>query len=146
MFGSDIIRVKVKGFLKNITEEDNLFFNEKGISNKNKISFIFDDTKYNIKHSNNEVIMVREGKDFINTFIPSKDIIIELFSYFEKAFNGNRALALGIVAAIFFIIILIFIVKVNKDIRNKRRNIRKANIRRAKRIKILWKAKNKTMT
>lgn len=69
MFGSDIIRVKVKGFLKNITEEDNLFFNEKGISNKNKISFIFDDTKYNIKHSNNEVIMVREGKDFINTFI-----------------------------------------------------------------------------
>lgn len=69
MFGSDIIRVKIKGFLKNITEKENLFFDEKGISNKNKISFIFNDTKYNIKHSSNEVIMVREGKDFINTFI-----------------------------------------------------------------------------
>ena len=58
-----------------------------------------------------------------------------LFSYFEKAFHGNRALALGIVAAIFVIIILIFIVKVNKDIRNTRTNIRKANIKRAKKDK-----------
>lgn len=69
MFGCDIIRVKIKGFLKNITEKENLFFNEKGINNKNKISFISDNIKYNIKYSTSEVIMVREGKDFINTFI-----------------------------------------------------------------------------
>ena len=34
MFGSDIIRVKIKGFLKNITENEILNFDEKGIKNK----------------------------------------------------------------------------------------------------------------
>ena len=51
MFGSDIIRVKINGFLKNITENENTFFNEKGIVNKNKISFISDNVKYSIKYS-----------------------------------------------------------------------------------------------
>ena len=68
MFGSDIIRVRIKGFLKNVTEKEKIFFDEKGISNKNKISFVSDDIKYNIKYSNNEVMLIREGKDFINTF------------------------------------------------------------------------------
>ena len=72
MFGSDIIRVKIKGFLKNITEKENLFFDEKGIINKNKISFISDNIKYNIKYSDSEVIMIRESKDFINTFVFNK--------------------------------------------------------------------------
>ena len=69
MFGSDIIRVRVKGCLKNITEKESLFFDEKGISNKNKINFISDNVKYNIKYSNSEVILIREGEDFVNTFI-----------------------------------------------------------------------------
>lgn len=69
MFGSDIIRVKVKGFLRNITENDNIFFDEKGILNNNKINFICDNVKYSIKYSNSEVMVIREGNDFINTFI-----------------------------------------------------------------------------
>ena len=72
MFGSDIIRVKIKGYLRNITENDILNFNEKGIINKNKISFINNNIKYNIKFSNNEVIMIRDGKDFYNTFVFNK--------------------------------------------------------------------------
>ncbi len=73
MFGSDIIRVKINGFLKNITENENLIFNEKGISNKNKISFISDNIKYSIRYSSSEVFMIREGEDFINTFIFNKN-------------------------------------------------------------------------
>ena len=73
MFGSDIIRIRIKGFLKNVTEKEDAFFDEKGIINKNKISFISDDVKYDIKHSNSDVIMIREGKDFINTFIFKKN-------------------------------------------------------------------------
>lgn len=72
MFGSDIIRVKIKGFLKNITENDNLIFDEKGIYNKNKLSFIKGDIKYNIKLLDNEIIMIREGKDYINSFTFNK--------------------------------------------------------------------------
>ena len=72
MFGSDIIRIKIKGFLKNITEKEDFFFNEKGIVNKNKISFISDDIKYNVKYSSDEVVMIREGNDFINTFVFNK--------------------------------------------------------------------------
>ena len=68
MFGSDIIRVKIKGFLKNITENDILIFEEKGIYNKSKISFIKDDIKYNIKLLDSEIIMIREGKEYTNSF------------------------------------------------------------------------------
>ena len=46
-----------------------MFFEEKGIYNKNKISFVCDGVKYNIKYFEDEVIMVREGNDFINAFI-----------------------------------------------------------------------------
>ena len=39
MFGSDIIRIKIKGYLKNITDNEIFEFEEKGIRNKNKITF-----------------------------------------------------------------------------------------------------------
>ena len=60
MFGSDI------------TENDNLIFDVKGIYNKNKLSFVKDDIKYNIKLLDSEIIMIREGKDYINSFIFNK--------------------------------------------------------------------------
>lgn len=67
------IRIKVKGYLKNITENKFIKFEEKAIRNKNKISFTFDDTKYIIKLLDSEVILIREGKDFINTFVFNKN-------------------------------------------------------------------------
>ncbi len=39
MFGSDIIRVKINGYLKNNTENELITFNEKGIKNKEKDIF-----------------------------------------------------------------------------------------------------------
>lgn len=63
------IRIKIKGYLKNITENELFEFEEKGIKNKNKINYTNDMIKNVIKINDNEVILIREGKDFINTFI-----------------------------------------------------------------------------
>lgn len=66
------IRILIKGYLKNITENEVIFFEEKGIKNKNKITYTNDTVKYSIRCSDNEIIMVREGNDFINTFVFNK--------------------------------------------------------------------------
>ena len=72
MFGSDIIRIKINGYLRNNTENNLISFNEKGIKNKNKISFVFDNVKYSIKFNDNNVILIRDGNDFTNSFVFSK--------------------------------------------------------------------------
>ena len=69
MFGSDIIRIKVKGYLRNITDNEIFEFEERGIKNKNKITFNNNDIKYSIRCNDNEIMMIRDGNDFVNTFI-----------------------------------------------------------------------------
>ena len=69
MFGSDIIRIKVKGYLRNITDNEIFEFEERGIKNKDKITFNNNDIKYSIKCNDNEIMMIRDGNDFVNTFI-----------------------------------------------------------------------------
>ena len=66
------IRIKVKGYLKNITENEILEFEEKGIKNKNKITFSSDDVKTSVKIDDEDVILVRDGDDFVNTFVFNK--------------------------------------------------------------------------
>ena len=72
MFGSDIIRIKVKGYLRNITDNEIFEFEEKGIKNKDKITFNNNNIKYSIKCNNSEIILIRDGDDFINTFVFNK--------------------------------------------------------------------------
>ena len=72
MFVSDIIRIKVKGYLRNITDNEIFEFEEKGIRNKNKITFNNNNVKYSIKCDNNEIILIRDGDDFVNTFVFNK--------------------------------------------------------------------------
>ena len=57
MFGSDIIRIKVKGYLRNITDNEIFEFEERGIKNKDKITFNNNDIKYSIKCNDNEIMM-----------------------------------------------------------------------------------------
>ena len=68
MFGGDIIRVSINGYLKNNTDGENTVFKEKGIRTKDKLSFVFDDVKYSIKINDNDIMLVRDGNDFINSF------------------------------------------------------------------------------
>lgn len=72
MFGSDIIRIKIKGYLKNITDNEIFEFEEKGIKNKDRITFNNNNVKYSIKCNNSEIILIRDGDDFINTFVFNK--------------------------------------------------------------------------
>ncbi|MGM9876243.1 MAG: hypothetical protein ACI310_03320 [Bacilli bacterium] len=72
MFGSDIIRIKIKGYLKNITDNEIFEFEEKGIKNKDKITFNNNNIKYSIKCNNSEIILIRDGDDFVNTFVFNK--------------------------------------------------------------------------
>ena len=67
MFGSDIIRIKVKGYLRNITDNEIFEFEERGIKNKDKITFNNNDIKYSIRCNDNEIMMIRDGNDFVNT-------------------------------------------------------------------------------
>lgn len=67
--GSGIIKIKVKGYLKNITENELLEFEEKGIKNKNKITYYNDNVKNIIKFNDKEIILIRESDDFVNTFV-----------------------------------------------------------------------------
>lgn len=71
--GSGIIRIKVKGYLKNITENELLEFEEKGIKNKNKITYYNDGVKNIIKFSDREILLIRESDDFLNTFVFNKN-------------------------------------------------------------------------
>jgi len=63
------IRIKVKGYLKNITEDEIFVFEEKGIKNKNKIIFSSDGVKTTVKIDGSDIVMIREGSDFVNTFV-----------------------------------------------------------------------------
>ena len=61
MFGGDIIRVFVNGYLKNNTDGENTIFKEKGIRTKDKLSFVFDDVKYKSESVASNFIPVRIG-------------------------------------------------------------------------------------
>jgi len=67
------IRIKVKGYLKNITENEIFEFEEKGIRNKDKITYSSDGVKTSVKFNGAAVVLIREGSDFINTFVFNKD-------------------------------------------------------------------------
>lgn len=66
------IRIKIKGYLRNITYNEILEFEGKGIRNKNKITYSNDNVKNTIKFGDSEIILVREGSDFVNTFVFNK--------------------------------------------------------------------------
>lgn len=67
------IKIRVKGYLKNITDNEIFEIDEKAIKNKNKITFSSDNVKNIIKINDNDIMLIREGNDFINTFVFNKD-------------------------------------------------------------------------
>lgn len=56
--------------MKNISENEITNFEYRGIRNKNKITYVDDDSvKFSIKIGDNEIIVIRDGNGFINTFV-----------------------------------------------------------------------------
>lgn len=78
-FGGEIIKKIINGYLKNITENTCDNFNIPAIINKNKINYIFNNTKHIIHINNNEIILLRENKDMKNilTFSKNRSILSE---------------------------------------------------------------------
>ena len=85
-FGGEIIKKIINGYLKNITENTCDNFNIPAIINKNKINYIFNDTKHIIHINNNEIILLRENKDMKNILTLSKNRSI-LSEYIIKSNN-----------------------------------------------------------
>ena len=65
MFGSDIIRIKVKGYLRNITDNEIFEFEERGIKNKDKMY----KNRVHIFNDNGKLI---NEKEYISTFFEKK--------------------------------------------------------------------------
>lgn len=81
------IRILIKGYLKNISENEIVNFECKGIKNKNKVTYVDNDVRFNIKINDDNVILIRDGADFINTFIFDKNKKNSISNYFIKENN-----------------------------------------------------------
>ena len=81
------IRVLIKGYLKNISENEIVNFECKGIKNKNKVTYVDNDVRFNIKINDDNVLLIRDGADFINTFIFDKNKKNSISNYLIKENN-----------------------------------------------------------
>lgn len=81
------IRILIKGYLKNISENEIINFECKGIKNKNKVTYVDNDVRFNIKINDDNVILIRDGADFINTFIFDKNKKNSISNYLIKENN-----------------------------------------------------------
>ena len=71
--GGIVIRIKINGYLKNELENENFKIDTKGIRTKDKITYQEDDIKNVINIGKEEVILVRENKEFKNVLIFRED-------------------------------------------------------------------------
>ena len=81
------IRILIKGYLKNISENEIVNFECKGIKNKNKVTYVDNDVRFNIKINDDNVMLIRDGSDFINTFIFDKNKKNIISNYLIKENN-----------------------------------------------------------
>lgn len=63
------IKINIKGYLKNITENTQELIDTASIKKDNKISYIIDNTKYILIIENNKVTLLRENNEFSNGII-----------------------------------------------------------------------------
>ena len=81
------IRILIKGYLNNISENEIVNFECKGIKNKNKVTYVDNDVRFNIKINDDNVMLIRDGADFINTFIFDKNKKNSISNYLIKENN-----------------------------------------------------------
>ncbi len=74
-----IIRKKLTGYIKNITEDTLENISSNAIITKDKITYINNDVKHIIHIKNNELILIRETNEFKNilTFSLNRSILSE---------------------------------------------------------------------
>ena len=69
-----IIKIKVKGYLRNLTENTEELIDTISIKNSNVISYIIDDTKYKLIIENNKITLIRESNEFSHMMLFEENI------------------------------------------------------------------------
>lgn len=64
-----IIKIKVKGYLKNLTENTEELIDTKAINDSNVISYIQDNTKYKLIIEKQKITLLRENEEFSHGII-----------------------------------------------------------------------------
>ncbi len=82
------IKIKVKGYLKNITENTKEIISTNAIKNKNKLTYIDNETSHIIEIKDKKIILIRENQEFIHKFIFDIDNITKS-EYYIKEFNTS---------------------------------------------------------
>ena len=80
------IRIRIKGYLENITENTKEIIDVIGIKNKETIKYLNNDTSYKIIINNHKITMIRENKNFIHKFIFEEEKEHET-NYYIKEYN-----------------------------------------------------------
>ena len=75
------IKISIKGYLKNITENTQELIDTTAIKNKNKISYIINDIKHIVLIENNKITLLRENNEFSHRmiFIENSTILSEYY-------------------------------------------------------------------
>ena len=79
-----LIKIKIKGNLKNISEKTNDLIETYAIKNKNKITYHNNDTIYKLTILDNEIILIRENEEFIHKFVFNIDNITKSEYYIKE--------------------------------------------------------------
>lgn len=102
------IKIKIKGYIKNETENTIEKYETFGIKSKDKITYVKDNTKYKIEIKEDKVSLIRETEEFIHSmiFIPKittdtiyyikeykSEIPIKIHTKYIKKVNNNIQIA-----------------------------------------------------
>lgn len=86
--GGVIIKVKINGFLKNITEKETEIINTFGIKKDNTINYISNDIIYKLIIENNKITLQRQNDEFSHEIKFEKDKINKS-EYFLKELHHS---------------------------------------------------------
>ena len=81
------IRIRIKNIIANKTDKTRILIESFAIKNKNKITYRYEDTSYNIILGE-EIFLIRETKDYIHKFIFKLDNITKS-EYYIKELNTS---------------------------------------------------------
>lgn len=82
------IKIKIKGYLENITEKAIENIDTFGIKKDNTITYLSNDTKYKLTYEKNKVIMIRDNQEFTHNFIFINNIKNKS-TYYIKEYSTN---------------------------------------------------------
>lgn len=82
--GGAIIKVKIKGFLNNLTEKQEEKIDTTGIKKSNTINYIHNNIKYKLIIDKNQLILQRENNEFSHEIIFNQNKTVKTEYYLKE--------------------------------------------------------------